>query len=365
MSRVRNFSPGPATLPDEVLRQAAAEMLDWQGVGVGVMEMSHRSKEYMGIYEQAESDLRELMAIPTGYRVIFMQGGAIGQNAIVPLNLMGTTGSADYVVTGSWSTKSRNEAMRYGDVHLAASSEADGFRSIPAMRTWRLSAHPAYLFLCSNETISGVEFRDDPDLSAIGREEVPVVADMSSNILSRPMDVSKYGLIFAGAQKNIGPAGVTVVIVRDDLLGHASPYCPSVFDYKIQADNTSMFNTPPSYGIYIAGLVFQWLKRQGGLQAMEQRNARKAAMLYDFLDSTDFYRNTVEPASRSRMNVTFFLRDESLNEAFLDEAKAAGLVALKGHKSAGGMRASIYNAMPVEGVRELVDFMRDFARRRG
>ena len=365
MSRVWNFSAGPAVLPEEVLRQAAGEMLDWHGSGMGVMEMSHRGKEFMSIIAAAEADLRELLAVPDNYRVLFMQGGAIAENAIIPLNLMGRKPRADYVLTGSWSVKSHKEARRYGEVHVAATAEASGFTDVPPIEQWQLSDDPAYLFVCNNETIGGVEYPADPDLARIGRADLPVVADMSSNILSRAIDVSKYGLIFAGAQKNIGPAGVTLVIVREDLLGHALPACPSAFDYRIVAEHGSMYNTPPTYGIYIAGLVFQWIKRQGGVAAIEQRNIAKARLLYEFLDGCGFYRTKVDPAFRSRMNVPFFLVDESLNERFLSDAREAGMVQLKGHKSVGGMRASIYNAMPLEGVAALVEFMRDFAARHG
>lgn len=365
MSRVWNFSAGPAVLPEDVLSQAADEMLDWHGSGMSVMEMSHRGKEFISIAEQAEADLRELLAIPSNYRVLFMQGGAIAENALIPMNLLGSKGVADYVVTGSWSVKSQKEARKYGAVNIAATSEPSGFTTVPAMAEWKLSADPAYVFACTNETIGGVEYPFEPDLARIGRGEVPVVADMSSHILSRAIDVSKYGLIFGGAQKNIGPAGLTLVIVRDDLIGHAMVHCPTAFDFRIVADNHSMYNTPPTYAIYIAGLVFQWLKRAGGVAAIEAQNIAKAKLLYDFLDGSDFYENRVDPACRSRMNVPFFLKDEALNDAFLAESKVAGLVQLKGHKSVGGMRASIYNAMPLAGVQALIDFMRDFAARRG
>jgi phosphoserine aminotransferase len=365
MSRVWNFSAGPAVLPEAVLSQAAEEMLDWHGSGMGVMEMSHRGKEFTAIAAQAEADLRELLAVPANYRILFMQGGAIAENAIIPMNLMGDRRVADYVVTGSWSQKSQKEARKYAEVNIAASSEASGFTTVPAMDAWRISPDPAYVFTCTNETIGGVEYPFEPDLARLGRGEVPVVADMSSHILSRAIDVSKYGVIFGGAQKNIGPAGLTIVIVRDDLLGHAMPHCPTAFDFKTVADNGSMYNTPPTYSIYIAGLVFQWLKHQGGVAAIEAQNVAKAKLLYDFLDGSDFYENRVDRACRSRMNVPFFLRDEALNDAFLAESKAAGLVQLKGHKSVGGMRASIYNAMPLAGVQALVDFLRDFAARRG
>ena len=365
MERIYNFSAGPAVLPREVLEQARDELVNWQGCGMSVMEMSHRGKEFSGIAAEAEADFRDLLAVPANYRILFMQGGAIAQNAIIPMNLMGQKQTADYVVTGIWSEKSQKEARRYTTVNIAATAEASGHTTVPPMADWKLSADPAYLFTCTNETIGGVEYPFVPDLAQIGRAEVPVVADMSSHILSRQMDVSNYGLIFGGAQKNIGPAGLTFVIVRDDLLGHAMPHCPSAFDYRIVADNQSMYNTPATYSLYIAGLVFRWLKEQGGVAAMEQRNIAKAKQLYDALDQNDFYTTTVDPACRSRMNVPFFLKDEGLNDAFLAEAKTAGLVQLKGHKSVGGMRASIYNAMPVEGVQALVHFLHDFSRRHG
>ncbi|PKO84006.1 MAG: 3-phosphoserine/phosphohydroxythreonine transaminase [Betaproteobacteria bacterium HGW-Betaproteobacteria-11] len=365
MSRVWNFSAGPAVLPEEVLREAAAEMLDWHGSGMSVMEMSHRGKEFTSIIEQAEADLRELLAIPEHFKVLFMQGGAIAQNALVPLNLLGGKTTADYVVNGSWSAKSYREAQRYCTPHLAAGALAGPFRGVPPAPTFQLSADPAYLFICSNETIDGVEYAEIPDLDALGRPGVPLVADVSSHILSRRLDWRRYGLVFGGAQKNIGSAGLTLVVVRDDLLDRASPLCPSAFEYKTVAANRSMYNTPPTYAIYIAGLVFQWLKRQGGVAAIESINIAKARLLYAYLDGSGFYGNCVEPEYRSRMNVPFFLKNELLNELFLAETRAAGLVQLKGHKSVGGMRASLYNAMPIEGVVALVDFMKEFARRHG
>ena len=360
MTNVFNFSAGPAVLPKEVLQQAAAEMLDWHGSGMSVMEMSHRGPEFLSIYRAAEADLRELLAVPDNYRILFMQGGGLSQNAIVPMNLVGTQGrTVDFVHTGSWSGKSVKEAARYATVNVAASSEAESFTHVPPQESWQLTKDAAYVHLCTNETIDGVEYNFTPTVQG----DVPLVADMSSHILSRPVDVSKYGLIFGGAQKNIGPAGVTVVIVREDLLGKALPITPSAFNFKTVADNESMFNTPPTYGIYIAGLVFQWLKRQGGVAAMEQRNIEKAALLYAALDADDFYQNRVAHECRSRMNIPFYLRDESKNEAFLAGAKARGLLQLKGHKSVGGMRASIYNAMPIEGVQALVDYLNEFAGR--
>lgn len=370
MAQIYNFSAGPAVLPKEVLQQAAAEMLDWHGSGMSVMEMSHRGKEFGSIIEAAEADLRELLAVPANYRILFLQGGGIGENAVVPLNLLGReSGSSaasavvDFVITGSWSTKSMNEAKKYGTVNVAASAQSTGFTTIPPRDSWHLSPNAAYVHLCTNETIGGVEYQFTPDVAA-DTHGAPLVADMSSHILSRVFDVSNYGVIFGGAQKNIGPAGVTLVIVREDLIGHALSICPSAFDWKLVADNHSMFNTPPTYGIYVAGLVFQWLKRQGGLAAMEQRNKMKAALLYDYLDSSSFYSTRVAKKCRSRMNVPFFLADDQLNDSFLVGAKERGLLQLKGHKSVGGMRASIYNAMPVEGVQTLIDYLREFEQHR-
>ena len=357
MKRVFNFSAGPAVLPLEVLQQAAAEMCDWHGTGMSVMEMSHRGKEFISIHAQAEADLRELLAIPANYKVLFLQGGAIGENAIIPMNLLRGKTSADYINTGEWSKKSIREAKKYCAVNVAATSEANQFTSIPARDTWKLDPNAAYVHICSNETIGGVEYNFTPDTAG-----VPLVADMSSNILSRPIDVSKYGLIYAGAQKNIGPAGLTIVIVRDDLIGQALPITPSAFDYKQQADNDSMFNTPATYGVYIAGLVFQWIKKQGGLTAMEVHNRKKAALLYDYLDTASFYVNPVAREDRSLMNVPFKLKNEALDGAFLKGAEALGMLQLKGHRSVGGMRASIYNAMSIEGVQALVTYMKEFER---
>jgi phosphoserine aminotransferase len=362
--RPYNFSAGPAAIPEEVLREAASEMLDWHGSGMGVMEMSHRGKEFIAIYERAEADLRELLAIPSHYKILFMQGGGLGENAIVPLNLS-RGGAVDFVVTGSWSQKSIKEAAKYCTPQLAASNADTQHTTLPDPSTWKLSAGASYLHICSNETIHGVEFQTLPDLKALG-SDAPLVIDCSSHVASRPIDWSRVGLAFAGAQKNLGPAGLTLVIVREDLLGHALQACPSAFDYQTVAEHDSMFNTPPTYGIYIAGLTFQWLKRQRegelvGITAMEQRNRAKAELLYGYIDGSDFYLNKVDPACRSRMNVPFFLRDEGRNEAFLTGAKARGLLQLKGHKSVGGMRASLYNAMPLAGVQALVAYMREFA----
>jgi phosphoserine aminotransferase len=359
--RVFNFSAGPAALPEPVLRQAAAEMLDWNGSGMGVMEMSHRGPEFMAIHAEAVALLRELLGVPDHYRVLFMQGGGLGENAIVPLNLLGRNDRADFVVTGSWSAKSYKEAQRYGRINLAADAGVDGkYRSIPPVSGWKLDRNAAYVHLCTNETIDGVEYFFTPDVGG-----VPLVADASSHLLSRPMDVSRYGLIFGGAQKNIGPAGLTIVVVRDDLLEQAHALCPSAFEYKTVAAHDSMYNTPPTYGIYIAGLVFKWLKAQGGLAGIEARNIEKAGLLYAAIDASGFYSNAVEPSSRSRMNVPFFLHDERHNAAFLKGAQERGMVQLRGHRSVGGMRASIYNAMPLAGVQALVDYMREFEKANG
>ncbi len=360
MTRVHNFSAGPAALPEPVLQQAAAEMLDWQGSGMSVMEMSHRGKEFMGIAAEAQATLRELMAVPANYKTLFMQGGGLAENAIVPMNMLRGKASADFIDTGEWARKSIAEARRYGGVNVAASAQDSGYTRIPPRDTWQLDPHAAYVHICSNETIGGVEYPSTPDVG-----NVPLVADMSSSILSRPVDVSQYGLIFAGAQKNIGPAGLTLVIVREDLIGHALPCTPSAFDYKTVADNDSMYNTPPTYAIYIAALVFKWIKAQGGVAAMEALNRAKAELLYGYLDSTTFYRAPVARDCRSRMNVTFFLHDAALDAAFLKGADEHGLVQLKGHRVVGGMRASLYNAMPLQGVQALVAYMKEFERRHG
>ncbi len=358
--RVFNFSAGPAVLPEEVLRQAAAEMLDWHGSGMSVMEMSHRGKEFIGIADKAEADLRALLAIPDSYKVLFLQGGAIGENAIVPMNLLAGRSVADYVNTGEWSKKSIKEAKKYCTVNVAASAEDRNFTYVPARDTWKLARDAAYVHVCTNETIGGVEYQWTPDTG-----DVPLVADMSSHLLSRVIEIAKYGVIYGGAQKNIGPAGLTLVIVRGDLLDRALPITPSAFHWKEQAEADSMLNTPPTYAIYIAGLVFEWLRAQGGVAAIEQKNIAKAKLLYDFLDGTAFYTSPVRKEDRSRMNVPFKLSDEALDEAFLKGAKAAGMVQLKGHRSVGGMRASIYNAMPVAGVQRLVEYMKDFEKKNG
>ncbi|MBK7135401.1 MAG: 3-phosphoserine/phosphohydroxythreonine transaminase [Rhodocyclales bacterium] len=360
MARVINFSAGPATLPESVLRQAAEEMLDWHGSGQSVMEMSHRGKEFMSIAAQAEADLRELMAIPANYKVLFLQGGASLQFAMIPLNLLRGKASADYVNTGEWAKKAIKEAKQYCQVNIVASSEDKSFTYAPAQADWKLSRDAAYVHYTANETIGGVEFHWAPQTG-----DVPLVCDMSSNILSKPVDVSKYGLIYAGAQKNIGPAGLTIAILRDDLIGQVLPKTPVMLDYKTHAENESMYNTPPTYGIYIAGLVFQWIKQNGGLAAMEKRNREKAALLYAFLDQSKFFVSPVAKADRSLMNVPFTLKKAELDEEFLKGAKSRGMIQLKGHRSVGGMRASIYNAMPVEGVKTLVDYMKEFEAKHG
>jgi phosphoserine aminotransferase len=364
-TRPYNFSAGPAAMPETVLQRAAADMLDWQGSGMSVMEMSHRGKEFGAICTQAEADIRKLLAVPEHFHILFMQGGGLGENAIVPMNLSrGTT--ADFVITGSWSIKSQKEAQRYCTARIAASNAGDHHTRLPDPATWQLGNDASYVHVCTNETINGVEFHELPDLAALG-SSAPLVIDFSSHVASRSVDWRRVGLAFGGAQKNLGPAGLTLVIVRDDLLGRALEICPSAFNYKTVADNKSMYNTPPTWGIYMAGLTFQWLLQQTegtltGVAAMEQRNIAKAKLLYDFIDASSFYVNKIDPGCRSRMNVPFFLQDESRNDAFLAGAREAGLLQLKGHKSVGGMRASIYNAMPLEGVQALVGYMREFER---
>lgn len=352
-----NFCAGPAALPEEVLQQAAGELVDFRGAGLSVMEMSHRSAEIVAIAEQAEKDFRELLDISDDYAVLFVQGGASTQFSAVPLNLLAGKTTADYVNTGQWSKKAIKEAGKYCQVNVVASSEQDNFTTIPDFDSWQLSQDAAYLHYTPNETIGGVEYFWTPKV------DVPLVADMSSTILSRPIDVSEFGVIYAGAQKNIGPAGLTIVVVRKDLLGQANALCPTMLDYKTAADNESMYNTPPTYSIYLAGLVFQWLKNKGGLAAMEKINRAKAEKLYAYVDGSDFYANPVDKACRSLMNIPFTLADDSLDKAFLAQADEAGLLNLKGHRSVGGMRASIYNAVSEEAVDALIDFMKDFESR--
>jgi phosphoserine aminotransferase len=357
--RVYNFSPGPAVLPQEVLEQAREEMLDWRGTGMSVMEMSHRGKAFVSIAETAEADLRELLGVPSNYKVLFLQGGATAQFAGIPLNLATPDSVVDYVNTGAWSKKAIGEARHYAKVNVAADA-GEPYASIPAESGWKRTPNAAYLHYTPNETIGGVEFHFVPDAG-----NVPLVVDMSSTILSRPIDVSKFGLIYAGAQKNIGPAGLTLVIVRDDLLGRARPGTPAFMDFAAMAKEGSMLNTPPTFAWYLSGLVFQWLKRNGGIKAMGERNRAKAELLYNAIDTSGFYRNPVAKDARSWMNVPFTLAKPELDKTFTTEAKEAGLVTLEGHRSVGGMRASIYNAMPIEGVRALVDFMSEFARKHG
>jgi phosphoserine aminotransferase len=359
MARCYNFCAGPAALPEAVLETARDEMLDWGGKGLSVMEMSHRSAEVVGIASRAEQDLRDLLAVPEDYAVLFLQGGASAQFSAIPLNLGHANPQADYLNTGQWSKKAIAEARRYLEVNVVASAEADNFSCIPAHETWALNSEAAYLHYTPNETIGGVEFFWTPESS------VPLVVDMSSTILSRPVDVSQFGVIYAGAQKNIGPAGLTVVIVRRDLLGAANPKTPAMLDWKIAADNDSMYNTPPTYALYLAGLVFAWLKEQGGLEEMERINRQKAETLYAAIDTSDFYANPVELVSRSLMNVPFTLARPELDKQFMAESEAAGLLNLKGHRSVGGMRASLYNAVTEQAVAALVSFMQDFEKKNG
>jgi phosphoserine aminotransferase len=358
--RVFNFAAGPATLPLEVLQQARDEMLDWRGSGMSVMEVSHRSKAFIGVAQEAETVLRELLSVPSNYKVLFLQGGATGQFSAIPLNLTTAESTVDYINTGAWSKKAISEAKRLTKVNVAADEAASNYSTAPAQSALKLTPGAAYVHYTPNETIGGVEFPYVPETNG-----VPLVADMSSNILSRPIDVSKFGLIYAGAQKNIGPSGLVVVIVRDDLIGKARPGIPAVWDYKAMADEGSMLNTPPTFGWYFAGLVFKWLKEQGGLRAVGERNRAKAEALYGYIDNSGFYRNPVSKEARSWMNVPFTLAKPDLDKTFLSEANAAGLTNLEGHRSVGGMRASIYNAMPLEGVQALIAFMKEFQRRHG
>jgi len=365
MTRLHNFCAGPAAMPTAVLERAREELLDYRGQGTSVMEMSHRSPTFEVIAAQAEQDFRDLLAIPDNYRVLFMQGGATLQFACVPLNLLGQGGTPNYLDTGIWSSKAIKEAQHLAGSHIAGSTQGSGYVHVPRPDEIGLSSDAAYLHYCHNETIGGLAFDYTPDITALG-SEAPLVCDMSSSILSTPIDVSRYGVIYAGAQKNIGPAGITVVIVRDDLLERALPKTPSLLGWKVYADNDSMINTPPTYAWYLAGLVFQWLKQDvGGLAEMEAINRRKCEALYTTIDTSDFYANPIEPVNRSIMNVPFTLADESLNSTFLSEAESEGLLNLKGHRSVGGMRASLYNAVSEADVQALITFMQDFERRRG
>lgn len=358
--RAHNFCAGPAALPEAVLQKAQAELLDWHGKGLSVMEMSHRSDDYVAIAEKAEQDLRDLLNVPSNYKVLFLQGGASQQFAAIPLNLLPEEGVADYVETGIWSKKAIEEARRFGNVNVAASAKPYDYFAIPGQNDWKLSNNAAYLHYCSNETIGGLQFDWVPDLG-----DVPLVVDMSSDILSRPIDVSQFGMIYAGAQKNIGPSGLVVVIVREDLLGRARSACPTMLDYKVAADNGSMYNTPATFSWYLSGLVFEWLKEQGGLEEMERRNRAKKELLYGAIDASDFYTNPIAENARSWMNVPFRLADEKLDKAFLAGAEARGLLNLKGHRSVGGMRASIYNAVGLDAVQALVAYMAEFEKEHG
>ena len=360
MTRVFNFSAGPGTLPEEVLLQAADEMLDWHGSGQSVMEMSHRGKDFISIAEAAEADLRKLLEVPDGYHVLFLQGGASLQFEMIPMNLIQGRAVSDYILTGEWAKKAVNAAKGLADVNVAASAEDRSFTYVPAPSQWQLSTNAAYVHYTANETIGGVEFGWIPDVG-----DVPLVSDMSSNLLSRPLDVSRLGLIYAGAQKNIGPAGLTLVIVREDLIGIGEPAPPAMLDYATHAKARSLYNTPPTFAVYVAGLVFRWLLENGGLAAAEQRSIAKAKLLYDFIDSSEFYLNPVNKADRSRMNVPFRLADPALDADFLAGALKHDLVELKGHRSVGGMRASLYNAMPIEGVQALVNYTSEFAATKG
>ena len=356
-----NFCAGPAMLPTEVMLQAQEELINWHGRGCSIMEMSHRGKDFMAVAAKAEQDLRDLMQVPSNYKVLFMHGGGRGQFSAVPLNLLQANQTADYIVSGAWSKSAVEEAVKYGHINKQdiRQKTSEGIRTVVAPADWQLTNGAAYVHCCPNETVDGVEFTDLPDTTS------PIVADLSSTILSRPIDVSRYGVIYAGAQKNIGPSGLTLAIVREDLLPGKDAVIPSVLDYRLAADNDSMFNTPPTFAWYLAGLVFKWLKRQGGVTEMATRNQAKAALLYDYIDKSDFYSNDVDKAYRSWMNVPFFLADDRLNDMFVDQAEHHGLLALKGHRMVGGMRASIYNAMPLEGVQTLVSFMQEFERVHG
>jgi phosphoserine aminotransferase len=360
MTRVYNFAAGPSMMPEPVLARIRDELPDWHGHGLSVMEMPFTGQTFVEIARAAVQGLKDLLALPEGYHVLFMHGGAMAQFAIVPLNLLRGRETADYVETGYWAGRAIKEARRYCEVHVAASGAPCGFTSLPPESEWRLDGQAAYCHITTNETVNGTEFHWTPETGA-----VPLVADMTSNFLSRPIDVGRFGLVYASAQKNIGPSGLTLVVVREDLIGGAHPFTPSVFDYAVQAYNESMYNTPATFSIYVAGLVFDWIKDQGGLDAMDRASRRKSGKLYDFIDSSGFYHCPVVAAARSRMNVRFDLADGTLTGPFLDDARDAGLVNLKGHKATGGLRASLYNAMPEEGVDTLVDFMKDFARRHG
>ena len=357
---VYNFGAGPAMLPHEVMVQVQQELLDWHGTGISVIEMSHRSKEFLSIAEEAEVVLREILSIPDNYKVLYVPGGATAMMSMVPLNLLANGETGDYLVTGSWSNKAYKEARRLANIHLAGDSGEDKYYSIPDPSSWDISKNASYFYYTDNETITGVEFADIPEL-----DNIPLVTDMTSNFLSRPFDVSRFGIAFASAQKNFGPAGLACVVIRDDLIGKAGPKTPFLCDFKIHADNDSMFNTPPTFNWYMAGLIYKWIRDKGGLQAMDQRARQRSEKIYQAVDNSDFYTNPIDKKFRSRMNVPFILKDDELNSTFLTEARQHGLIELKGHRSVGGMRASIYNGMPMEGVEALVAFMLDFEKRHG
>lgn len=359
-NRPYNFAAGPSMIPEAILERAKSELFDWQGLGVSPMEIGHRTSSFMDLIEAMEADIKQILNVPKNYRVLFMHGGAQGQFAFVPMNLLGDKNKADYVNTGTWSNKAAKEGSLYCKVNEAAKLIKGDLLSVPAQEHWSLSDDAAFVYYCSNETINGVEFNWTPSTG-----DVPLVCDMTSSIASRPIDVSAHGVVFAGAQKNLGIAGLAIVIVRDDLLDRAMPQTPSIFRYKEQAEQSSLLNTPSTYACYMTSLFCDWIKTQGGVEAIEKVNIAKAKLLYDIIDATDFYRNPVDPAYRSRMNVVFTLQDEALEEQFFQEAKKAQLINLEGHRSVGGIRASIYNAMPLSGVSALADFMRDFEKKRG
>jgi phosphoserine aminotransferase len=357
---VYNFGAGPAVLPREVMLQVQEELLDWNGTGISVIEMSHRSKNFLSIAEEAEKDLRDILDIPDNYKILYIQGGATAMMSMVPINLLANGETGDYIVTGSWSNKAYKEAKRLANIHLAADSSEDKYYTIPDRATWDVSQDSAYLYYTDNETITGVEFQDIPDVG-----DVPLVCDMTSNFLSRPFDVSRYGVAFASAQKNFGPSGLACVLIRDDLIGRAGPKTPFLYDFKIHADNDSMFNTPPTLNWYMAGLIYKWVRDKGGVEAMDKLAKARSEKIYNIVDNSGFYSNPIDKKFRSRMNVPFILKDDNLNDTFLKEARDNGLIELKGHRSVGGMRASIYNGMPMEGIDTLIQFMQDFEKRHG
>lgn len=366
-TRPFNFSPGPAALPESVLTQIASEMLDWHGTGVSVTEMSHRSSYFTGIYEQAIADLRELLHVPDHFKILFLQGGATAQNAAIPMNISKGE-SADFIITGSWSERSFTEAQKYCDAHIATNARDvfGGYHGIPETSTWQVRKKTRYVHICSNETVHGVEFQELPDLKNVTGQDIPLVLDASSHILTRPIDWSRAGVVFAGAQKNIGIAGLTIVFVREDLIAQTMNACPTILDYDIMAKTDSMYNTPPTFAIYVAGLIFQWIKSHGGLEKMEANAIARSQMIYHCIDNSEgFYTNPVEKTDRSRMNIPFFLKEEQLNDLFIQKAKENRILNIKGHKMTGGMRASVYNVMPLQGAKVLTHFMDAFAKQYG